>query len=202
MEADTSGFTEMAFAAHRGVKFPGDETLLVKFYYETVPDKVKTELEGRPIFKEVPYIDIRQPGNRDWGVVAPATQADYERFPEHHRRFLARQEAGFEEGTPLAQWPGITRPQVEELKFFHCHTVEQLANMSDANTGRFHGIVSLKQKANNYLLAAKENSVVEALEAAKTRNAELEERLAKLEAMLDMPEAPKRRGRPPKLAEA
>ena len=202
MEADTSGFTEMAFAAHRGTMNPGDETLLVKFYYETVPDNQRTQEEGRPIFKEVEYIDIRQPGNRDWGVVAPANQGYIDRFPLHYQKFKARQEQGFEEGTPLSQWPAITRATVEELKFFNCHTVEQLSMMSDAHTGKFPGVIMLKQKAKAYLEAAKENSVVEALEAANRRNEELEERLAKMEAMLDMPEAPKRRGRPPRIAEA
>jgi hypothetical protein len=148
------------------------------------------------------YIDIRQPGNRDWGVVAPATAQDFERFPLHYQKFMARQGQTFDEGTPLSEWPGISRTQVEELKFFNCLTVEHLASMSDANTSKFHGMQMLKQKAKAYIELAKENSVIDALAAANRRNEELEERLAKMEAMLDMPEAPKRRGRPPKLAEA
>jgi hypothetical protein len=210
MEADY-GLTDSAFAVQRGTQFAGDEQLLVRFYNRPVQDKERTAEEGRPIFKEMVYIDIKQPGNRDWGIDAPARQRDFDRFPEHYRRFLARQEDVVIEGTPLDQWPGITASQVEEMKFLNCHTVEQMANMSDANTGKF-GLATLKQKAKGYLEYAKDNAAAEAFAATKARNAELEARIAKLEAMLENPrhnpvdnvveDAPKRRGRPPRIAEA
>jgi hypothetical protein len=202
MEAEYS-LTDGAFAAQRGAMFAGDEQLLVRFYYRPVQDPERSAEEGRPIFKEVIYIDMKQPGNKDWGVDAPARQKDFDRFPEHYRKFLARQEQGVLEGTPLSQWPGISAPQVEEMKFLNCHTVEQLANMNDSNINKF-GLATLKQKAKTYLAAAKDNATAEALMAAKTRNAELEARIAKLEALLEVPVegTPKRRGRPPRIAEA
>lgn len=193
------GLTEMAFNAARGEQNAGDEGLLVKFYHKPVPDANRTQEEGRPIFKEVVYIDIRQPGSRTGGVARPVRQTDIARFPEHYKRFLARQDQEAYDGTPLSEWPGLTRAQVEEMKFFNVHTVEQLANMSDANSGNFMGLQNLKAKAKAYLEAAKNNAAAEALLAAEKKNAELEERLAALTARLDaIDEMPKKRGRPKK----
>ena len=36
-----------------------DEQLLVKFFVKAVPDKNATKEEGRPIFKDVEYVDIK-----------------------------------------------------------------------------------------------------------------------------------------------
>lgn len=192
------GLTEMAFNAGRGAQDAGDENLLVKFYHKPRPDDAKSKEAGRPIFKEVVYIDIRQPGSRTSGVARPVRQTDIDRFPEHYKRFLARQDQEVHEGTPLAEWPGVTRAQVEEMKFFNVFTVEQLANMSDTNSGNFMGLQNLKAKAKDYIEAAAKNASAEALLAAEKRNEELEAKLAALmervEAMETEPK-PKRKRR-------
>ena len=195
MEAEF-GLTEMAMTAGSN-SAPGDEHLLVKFYYKPRPDAAASAEAGRPIYKDVCYVDIRSPGNRtDW-VARPARDTDKQRFPEHYRKFLAREEQEVVEGTPLAEWPGVTRGQVEEMKFFNISTVEQLANVSDSSTSNIMGMAVLKQKAQKYLDAAKDNAAAEALIKSEARVAELEAKVNALIAAQDAPvfddeEAPKR----------
>ena len=111
-------------------KNAGDDKLLVKFYIKARPDKGKTLEEGRPMFKDVEYIDIRIPGSRD-GVGRRATDDDKARFPLHYQAFKNRTDEEFVEGTLLTEWSLIGRSQAEELAFFNCRTVEQLAEMDD-----------------------------------------------------------------------
>ena len=102
-----------------------DSTLLVKFYIKAVADKTATAEQGRPIFREREYIDIRIPGSRD-GAARPATFRDQQRFPKHYQAFKQRIDQP-SEGTPLVEWGMISRSQAEELAFKNIKTVEQLA---------------------------------------------------------------------------
>lgn len=185
------GLTNMAMSAGQGMQ-PGDETLLVRFYHAPVQDNAKTLEEGRPIFDELEHIGIRVPGKKEERIRV-ARQKDKERFPEHYRRFKAREDQNAVEGTVLSEWPGVTRSQVEELRYFNVFTVEQLANLSDSHTHNIMGIQSLKQKATAYLDASKDNATASALIAAKERNDELEEKLAALTARLDELDEPVKR---------
>ena len=189
MEAEY-GVTSAAFGAAQGEVTAGDENLLVKFYHKAVPDQNRTKEEGRPIYKEVVYIDIRQPGNRTSAVARPVRQTDIARFPKHYERFMARQDQETYEGTPLKEWPGLTRGQVEEMKFFNVHTVEQLAAVSDSNASNFMGLQALKTKAKAYLEASKDNAAAEKLAESNKRIEELERKLEEL-----MAAAPKKRRR-------
>ena len=74
-----------------------DKTLLVKFFIASRPDKKASEVEGRPIFKDVEMIDIRTPGNRTDYIIKVADRNDIQRFSEHYRMFKARTESGTEE---------------------------------------------------------------------------------------------------------
>lgn len=187
------GLTNMAMNAGQGLR-PGDETLLVRFYHAPVQNSSRTLEEGRPIFDEVEHIGIRVPGKKE-EVIRVARQADKERFPEHYRRFKAREEQNAVEGTVLSEWPGVTRSQVEEFRYFNVFTVEQLASLNDNHGHNIMGINALKQKAKAYLEASKDNATASALIEAKKRNDELEEKLAALTARLDGLDAPKRRKR-------
>ena len=100
-----------------------DKALLVKFFMKPKQDKGQTEKEGRPIFKDVEYVDIKIPGNRGAGACRPATPADKARFPEHYAAFKQRTEVDLDAGTPLTEWSVISRSQAEELSFFHIKTV-------------------------------------------------------------------------------
>lgn len=192
MQEAEHGVTDMAMNQGR---FHGDENLLVKFFTHPRHNKAKSLEEGRPIFEEQPYIQIMQPGNKDSIVVRPATKMDKQRFPEHFRKYEAREDQEKMEGTPLTEWPGITRSQCEELKYLNIQTVEQLANVSDTNAQGMMGVALLKSKAGKYLEKAKETATADALNAA---NARIDELVALVEAKTA--EEPKKRGRPKKEA--
>ena len=162
---------------------------LVKFFHKLRPNKAKDVLDpahaDMPSSVDVLYIDIRQPGSRD-PIIRPATAKDTNvDFPRHYNAFKSRT-APPTEGFPLADWPGITRSQVEELSFFNIKTVEHLANMADVHTDKVRGLVTLKQKAKVYLDDLKDSAASNALVAMNKKleatNAALEERLAIMEA--------------------
>lgn len=135
-----------------------DKSLLVKFLVKPKKDQQASKRAGRPIFKDTEYIDIKIPGNRTAGACRPATADDRKRFPEHYARFKQRIEEDPNEGTPLSEWPAISRSQAEELAFVHVKTVEQLANMADVQVANFMGLFELKQKAQEWLEQAKEQA--------------------------------------------
>lgn len=173
-----------------------DKTLLVKFEYRPKQDSAETLKEGRPIFKDVLYIDIRAPGDRLGGICRPASQRDIDRFPEHYRRFMARTSDDTEKlvGTPLAEWPMVTRAQVEELAFLNVKTVEQLAEVADVHGARIMGINGLKEKAKNWLKVAKDNAaamqLTEELKVRDLQIAQLQEQVEVLAKKLEeRPEA-------------
>jgi hypothetical protein len=213
---DEADYSLTSMAMGQSATNPGDETLLVKFYSEPVQDAAKSEAEGRPIFVDKDMIMIRVPGQANPLKNTIATDFDKRRFPEHYRKYKERVSQVPVEGTPLAQWPGISRSQVEEFRFFNIVTVEQLANMSDAHSHKFMGINALKAKAKAYLEASstqaainRENAVNKQLEEQLAVNQSLTEANDKLEARLKMleemialkpvDEIPRKRpGRPPK----
>ncbi len=200
LEADMD-LTSMAFG---GKQAPGDETLLVKFYKAPIEDAIKSKEEGRPIFKEVDFIQIRQPGNKDSVIDRVARPRDIDRFPEHYRRYQARENQEIIEGTPLSETPLLTRAQTEELTFFGVRTVEQLATFSDANAHNIRNIQAMKSKAQAYLDHAKDNAAAQQLAEQKAENERLLELIKQLNDRLDEmeEEKPKRRGRPKKAAVA
>ena len=156
-----------------------DESLAVKFFYKERQDKAKTAEAGRPIFKEVEHIDIRVPGKRDPQACRPATHADKQRFPRHYDAFKRRVELP-EVGTPLAEWPKITRSQVEELSFLGVKTVENLINISDTNLGNFMGGHDLKRKAKAWLELADADAVTAERDTLLSEVAELKAQMAEL----------------------
>lgn len=136
----------------------GDEALLVRFYMDLLQDMEASKKEGRPIYKEVEWIDIRIPGNKDNIVIRPVRPGDKTRFPRHYQLFQNRIAGSKEElvGTPLSLWPVVTVAQIKEFEYFNIRTVEQLAAIPDSAASKFPGINQLKQKAEEYLaLAAK-----------------------------------------------
>ncbi len=154
-----------------------DKKLLVKFYIKPRQDRAKTLEEGRPFFKDTEYIDIRIPGDRAGGVSRVATDRDKKRFPEHYDRFKQRVEEPLD-GTPLSEWPLVTRSQVEEFAFHNIKTVEHLAGMADTHTKNFMGMNNLKAKAVKWLEKAGEEAKVHQL---TEQLAERDERIDRLE---------------------
>lgn len=160
-----------------------DEGLLVRFFYREREDKAQTLEAGRPIFKETEYIEIRVPGKRDAQVCRPAKSHDRDRFPAHYEAFKKRVELP-KEGTALSEWPQVSRSQCEELAFLNIKTVEQLASTADGHLGQFHGGMTLKRRASEWLAHASKTKLIAENEALQFRLKEVEDKLAAMQEQL------------------
>lgn len=158
-EADFDHNQTQGFAGARA----GDERLFVQFYMGTVQDFETTKEKGRPVFKDAEFIRIQQPGNLLSRIERPVRlPQDRERFPRQYQAFKAGSAEQIH-GTPLSEWPLVTRAQVEEFKYYKVYTVEQLAEVADNVAQTFMGAQQLKQKAKDWLAAAGNNSELNAL---------------------------------------
>lgn len=161
-----------------------DKRLFVRF--STIPKKneAKSKEAGRPIFEDVEYIEILTPGERDYPH-RPVREGDKERFATQYERWKRTGEGEALEGTPLSEWPGITRSLVEELRFFNVRTVEQLAGMADSNCQKIMGGQTWKQKARDYLERAQANAPMEKMNAElATRDNEIATLKAQMKELL------------------
>jgi hypothetical protein len=140
-----------------------DKKLLVKFFVKPMEDKTASRIAGRPIFKDVELIDIKIPGDRTGGVCRPASHRDKQRFAAHYDAFKRRVELPTE-GTPLTEWPLMTRSMAEELSFHNVKTVEHLSTMSDTHSGKFMGLNAMKAKALKWLEQSGEEAKVHELQ--------------------------------------
>jgi hypothetical protein len=166
----------------------GNEANWVKFWLEPTKNDAKSAEEGRPIFEELEWISIRIAGSREERTRI-ARHKDKQDYPRHYAAFKNRESQEIVSGTPLTEWAGVTRSQVEELKWLSMLTVEQLSMCSDQNCQSMQGLLTLKQKALAYLESTKGSVEFEALRA---ENAALMKRLEALEE--DAPK-PKRKRR-------
>lgn len=135
--------------------------------------EVEIEGAGRPIFDQMDYIFIAAPGDKTSIARRPAWKdprapnSDINRFPEKWKLYKAG--AGQQQlvGTRLEFWPVLHSAQVAELKALNIFTVEQLAELNDEVTGRFHGLLTLKQRAQATIDGAKGGAAVQQLASEK-----------------------------------
>lgn len=137
-----------------------DSRLYVEFENRPVHQEFQSEEEGRPIYKDVPYINIMFPGDKTKQICRPVKLVDDMSGPSDPTRF-PRQWALFQEqkeqvqtGTPVSEWGPVTRSQAMELKGMHIHTVEQLAGLADGALN-WMGSRELREKAKTWLENAK-----------------------------------------------
>ncbi len=178
LQADTEGYTEIV-AAQQGVT-PDTKGLIVKFRNGSIIDDTASAHEGRPIFKSQEMITIITPGDKLNVVDRPIWPVDKQRFGIQYRNWKEKREHVIQ-GTPLEMWPVIQESQRLELEFFHVHTVEQLADLSDASALANMGFLTLKRKAADFLAAAKDGSHLTQLRAdLEARNNDLQAMRAQL----------------------
>jgi hypothetical protein len=153
----------------------GDDTgLYVTFYMESVEHPFESQQAGRAIFRDVPYVRIVFPGNRSTEVKRPAkfertgdmpydAPLDSERWPKQWQAFK-NQAAEVHEGTPILEWPPLTKAVAMNLKAMNVHTVEQLAALPD-NALTWLGARDLREKAITWLKNATGGAEVTRLKA-------------------------------------
>ena len=170
-----------------------ENSVFVEFYTDAVEMKAKSEQEGRPIYEDRPHVRILNPGDTGTVIECVAKDDHKRKYPEAWKRFIANEATGHS-GTPLEQWPQITRSQVKEAKYFEVHTVEQMAGLADVHISRMGmGFSDLRAKAKAYIALA-EDTATATKQAAE--NERLQNQIADLQAQIKDMSA--KRGRPAK----
>jgi hypothetical protein len=177
-----------------------DAKLAVTFYKRSMEQKDESIAAGRPIFKEFDFVRICVPGDNLTEIDTYANESHKARFPRqwaHYQNQVGSQEQII--GTPIEQWPLVTRSQADELKGIKFRTVEDVANCSDQQLQRIGMIAgmsphSFREKAKAFLNLATDSAEVaqrEAeLQALRAENDKIKaETEAKLSKMQDQMEA-------------
>ena len=197
-----------------------DARLAVQFYKKSVKQEDASNEAGRPIFKEFDFVRIMIPGDNLTEIDTYAQESHKQRFPRqwaHYQNQIGKHEDIV--GTPLEQWPQVTRSQAEELRGLKFHTVESIADCSDQQLQRIGMVAGMsphnfREKAKAFLNLANNSAEVaqrEAeLQALRQENdkikADTEAKLSKMQEQMEAllaavaEKAPKTRK--PKVAEA
>jgi len=102
------------------------DTCIPRFY----TDAEKFEVDGVSHWRDVELVEIIMPGNSLSKPVHPVTDIDRKRWPKSYAAFKEGQEMPVT-GTPLEQWPMMTRSMVLKLKSLGFRTVEDVARMTE-----------------------------------------------------------------------
>lgn len=189
------------------------QKVFVEFRMDSVPSQFQSEAAGHPVFVEKPFIMITIPGQPNTVIDTVADLEYQHRFPEQWARFKAGNVAEVINGWRLESWPAVNTAQVKTLKHMGVHTVEMLADMSDAacqNVGM--GTMELRTKARAAVDAAAGGAQAEQYAAENKRLRDEMETLKALVATMTVPkdaaaeaqeeEAPTRRKPGPKPRDA
>ena len=163
-----------------------DSRLQVRFYKRPVQQEAETLAAGRPIYKEFDFVHICVAGDTLTEIDTYALANHKTRFPIQWANYQNRLGADDQEvmGTPVAEWPLVSKSQAEELRAMKFHTVESIANASDQQLQRMGMAAGMspyafRDKAKSFLNLAS-NSAETDKRAQEIQ--ELKEELAKKEA--------------------
>ena len=176
-----------------------DARLAVQFYKKSVKQEDASNEAGRPIFKEFDFVRIMIPGDNLTEIDTYAQESHKNRFPRqwaHYQNQVSNHQDIV--GTPLEQWPQVTRSQAEELRGLKFHTVESIADCSDQQLQRIGMVAGMsphnfREKAKAFLNLANTSAEVAQREAEmkalKEENAairaESDAKLAKQQEQID-----------------
>jgi hypothetical protein len=151
--------------------------LIVTFDMVGVMDETKSAEEGRPVFVDKEFIEIRSQNDPHSVVHREVEPKDRQMYPQTYK---AWKEGATDAliGTPLKAWTPIAASQVALLGFRGIRTVEQFIDVSDDGCRQLgDGYLTLRQRASAWLKDAKDSS-------ASTRHAaELEQRDSRIRAL-------------------
>lgn len=86
------------------------------------------------------------------------------------------------DGTPLSEWPAISRSFADQLSFANVKTVEALADLNDNLMHNIPGVQNYKQKAKDWLESTKDDAVLSQMRDELTsRDTTIEEQAKTIE---------------------
>lgn len=151
-----AGYEESAVDANDS-RYAMDKRLFVEFFRRPILNTTKSAEAGRPVHDEFDMVRIIVPGDRNSTFESKVTNEHKIRFADRWQRYISGQEQA-QSGTPLEMWPQMTVAMCADLKAMKIHTVEQLAEMSDAAAQQIMGNFALRQRAQAFLDLAKSDS--------------------------------------------
>jgi hypothetical protein len=115
-----------------------DSRLQVRFYKRPVQQEQESLEAGRPIFKEFDFVHICVAGDTLTEIDTYALPSHKTRFPLQWANYMNRVGANEPDivGTPVSEWPIVSKSQAEELRALKFHTVEAIAHASDLQLQR------------------------------------------------------------------
>lgn len=136
--------------------------LWVTFHPGKVPVPARSQLTGKPEFDLVDFIEIRNPGDMLNVIDRPVTERDKSEYPQQWQAYKNATEYRPQSGTPVEDWPRLDVATVAKLKALGFHTVEQIADCSDAQCQAIGmGCYELRTKAIAYVAAAKDSALAQ-----------------------------------------
>lgn len=164
------------------------DSVIPRFHIESIPDPVSTAASGRPRFKSEERVQFIMPGSPNQPVFK-VNDEHRQRWPDQYAAFKRGEEMALD-GTPLEQWPVLTRTMVLELKAIGLHTVEQCAGMSDTAVQKVgRGGYNLRERAKAYLDDAEAGALTERLnrenDLLNEKNASMQRQLDEQRSLLD-----------------
>jgi len=177
-----------------------DSRLQVRFYKRSVHQEQESMDAGRPIFKDFDFVQICVAGDSLTEIDTYALASHRTRFPIQWANYMNRQGANDQEvvGTPVTEWPLVSKSQAEELRAMKFQTVESIANASDQQLQRMGMAAGMspfafRDKAKAFLNlatnAAETDKREQEINALKEENekirAESDQKLAKQQAQID-----------------
>jgi hypothetical protein len=110
----------------------------VRFYKRPVQQEHESIEAGRPIFKEFDFVHICVAGDTLTEIDTYALPSHKTRFPIQWANYMNRVGANEPDivGTPVSEWPIVSKSQAEELRALKFHTVEAIAHASDQQLQR------------------------------------------------------------------
>ena len=142
-----------------------DSRLQVRFYKRPVQQEAETLEAGRPIYKEFDFVHICVAGDTLTEIDTYALSSHKTRFPIQWANYKNRLGADDQEivGTPVSEWPLVSKSQAEELRAMKFYTVESIANASDQQLQRMGMAAGMspyafRDKAKSYLNLASDSA--------------------------------------------
>ena len=177
-----------SFTRTYGAPQAGRDSTIPRFHFHAKEDSVATAAAGRPIFVQEERVQFIQPGNPNQPVEV-VTDEHRQRWPDQYAAFKRGEEKAVD-GTPLEQWPVLSRTHVLELKAMGIVSVEQCAALSDLAVQKIGlGGRKIRELAEAYLDDAKAMAIttaaVDRAEKAEALAASLQKQLAEIRPMLD-----------------
>lgn len=190
--------------AYNAQNFGGVNTLIARFYKESVPDEAATkgwwetkykEDSGEPYqcfhrgagidkYREAIFVEIRVPGSTSEIRCREMRPTDQHRFAAAWDRFQ-KEQAGIavgEAGTPLELLVGAGKAQLAELRGIGIFTLENLRDCSDSNGQKIMEFNKLRAKATALLAAQEGNAPIVKL---TSQIGEQDKEIAALKAMVE-----------------